>query len=126
MFAQYLFLARVQFTIEDRITHPRAAKAACEFYIRNRCSFSNQETSDGGEARELGRRTGAVVGVSSLAARSGAREQTNTLLEWYGEVFTSAVTRNGSQMLCIGYGFGDEHVVKESHPLPRARLSRPG
>ena len=53
MFAQYLFLARVQFTIEDRITHPRAAKAACESYIRNRCSFSNQETSDGGEAREL-------------------------------------------------------------------------
>ena len=34
MFAQYLFLARVQFIPEERITHPRAAKAACHDYIR--------------------------------------------------------------------------------------------
>jgi predicted GIY-YIG superfamily endonuclease len=29
MFAQYLFLARVQFIPKERITHPRDAKAAC-------------------------------------------------------------------------------------------------
>ena len=29
MFAQYLFLARVQFIPDERITHPRAAKEAC-------------------------------------------------------------------------------------------------
>ena len=39
MFAQYLFLARVQFLPEERITHPREAKAACQDYIRERCSF---------------------------------------------------------------------------------------
>src|SRR6516164_7048792 len=39
MFAQYLFLARVQFQSEERITHPRAAKAACRAYIADRCSF---------------------------------------------------------------------------------------
>src|SRR5262245_28188096 len=38
-FAQYLFLARVQFLSEERITHPRAAKAACRAYILERCSF---------------------------------------------------------------------------------------
>lgn len=39
MFAQYLFLARVQFASEQRITHPRAAKAACREYLLGRCSF---------------------------------------------------------------------------------------
>jgi excinuclease UvrABC nuclease subunit len=34
MFAQYLFLARVQFLKETRIAHPREAKAACQAYIR--------------------------------------------------------------------------------------------
>jgi hypothetical protein len=33
MFAQYLFLARVQFRSAERITHPRAAKSACRAYI---------------------------------------------------------------------------------------------
>ena len=33
MFAQYLFLARVQFIPRERITHPRDAKAACHRYI---------------------------------------------------------------------------------------------
>ena len=33
MFAQSLFLARVQFIGDERITHPRDAKAACRDYI---------------------------------------------------------------------------------------------
>jgi len=32
MFAQYLFLARVQFATSERIAHPRDAKAACKGY----------------------------------------------------------------------------------------------
>src|SRR5215813_4144330 len=36
MFAQYLFLARVQFVGAERITHPRNAKAACRDYIAQR------------------------------------------------------------------------------------------
>jgi len=39
MFAQYLFLDRVQFTVEERITHPRDAKIACRGYIDERLSF---------------------------------------------------------------------------------------
>src|SRR5262249_16205591 len=39
MFAQYLFLARVQFISAERTTHPRAAKSACGAYIAERCSF---------------------------------------------------------------------------------------
>ncbi len=53
MFAQYLFLARVQFTVEEPITHPREAKRACREYIRERCSFRISETSDGSSARDL-------------------------------------------------------------------------
>jgi predicted GIY-YIG superfamily endonuclease len=33
MFAQYLFLSRVQFVAAERVTHPRAAKVACRAYI---------------------------------------------------------------------------------------------
>lgn len=53
MFAQYLFLARVQFIPDRSIIHPRDAKAACQEYIRERCSFRYLRTSDAAEAREL-------------------------------------------------------------------------
>jgi hypothetical protein len=53
MFAQYLFLARVQFLGADRISHPRNAKAACHDYIRERCTFRYKTTPDGSEARRL-------------------------------------------------------------------------
>ena len=39
MFAQYLFLSRVQFVVDERVTHPRAAKVACRAYILERCAF---------------------------------------------------------------------------------------
>ena len=53
MFAQYLFLARVQFKSESRITHPRAAKAACGAYILERCSFRYLVVGTAAEARIL-------------------------------------------------------------------------
>jgi hypothetical protein len=53
MFAQYLFLARVQFQCEERITHPRAAKAACRAYILERCSFRYLVVGTAAEARSL-------------------------------------------------------------------------
>jgi excinuclease UvrABC nuclease subunit len=53
MFAQYLFLARVQFIPSERITHPRDAKMACREYIRERCSFQYLVATDGAEARDL-------------------------------------------------------------------------
>lgn len=53
MFAQYLFLARVQFGSTDRITHPRAAKAACRAYIVERCSFCHKVLETPSEARHL-------------------------------------------------------------------------
>jgi hypothetical protein len=53
MFAQYLFLARIQFLGADRISHPRDAKAACRDYIRERCTFSYKTTTDGSVARKL-------------------------------------------------------------------------
>ena len=53
MFAQYLFLARVQFLTEDRITHPRDAKAACRTYIAERCSFVFLAADDAPVARDL-------------------------------------------------------------------------
>jgi predicted GIY-YIG superfamily endonuclease len=56
MFAQYLFLARVQFIPTERITHPRAAQAACRKYIRDRCSFSFLPTETGAVARDIERR----------------------------------------------------------------------
>jgi hypothetical protein len=52
MFAQYLFLARVQFLAEPRITHPRDAKMACRSYIADRCSFQYRITNGPAEARE--------------------------------------------------------------------------
>ena len=55
MFTQYLFLARIQFLVEDRISHPRAAKAACQKYIRKRCSFQYLESSGADKARDLER-----------------------------------------------------------------------
>ena len=53
MFAQYLFLARVQFLPEKPITHPRGAKSACQRYISERCSFRYLATSTAAEARDL-------------------------------------------------------------------------
>ena len=53
MFAQYLFLARVQFIPRERITHPRDAKAACHDYIVDHCSFRYLATDDSRQAREL-------------------------------------------------------------------------
>ena len=53
MFAQYLFLARVQFASSQRITHPTAARHACRSYIRQRCSFRYRLCATGSEAREL-------------------------------------------------------------------------
>jgi len=53
MFAQYLFLARVQFVPAERITHPRAAKAACRSYILERCSFRYRVMPNAAEARAL-------------------------------------------------------------------------
>jgi excinuclease UvrABC nuclease subunit len=53
MFAQYLFLARVQFLAAERITHPRNAKAACRDYIATRCSFQYRTTADKQEAWAL-------------------------------------------------------------------------
>lgn len=53
MFAQYLFLARVQFMPEKRITHPRDAKEACHAYMVDRCSFRFATARDGAVARAL-------------------------------------------------------------------------
>lgn len=53
MFAQYLFLARVQFLAKERITHPRDAKVACRAYVRNRCSFQYRVATNASEARML-------------------------------------------------------------------------
>jgi hypothetical protein len=51
MFAQYLFLARVQFLPEERVTHPREAKALLRKYIEERCSFRYRVTDSAEEAR---------------------------------------------------------------------------
>ena len=53
MFAQYLFLSRVQFVSEERVKHPSAAKAACRSYLRERCTFRYIVAKDGAEARQL-------------------------------------------------------------------------
>jgi predicted GIY-YIG superfamily endonuclease len=55
MFAQYLFLARVQFVSGERITRPTDAKAACHQYVVNRCSFRYGIARDAAEARHLER-----------------------------------------------------------------------
>lgn len=56
MFAQYLFLARVQFVMEERCRHPNEARAACREYIRGRYSFSLIPAAVGAEARDMERR----------------------------------------------------------------------
>jgi hypothetical protein len=53
MFAQYLFLARVQFLDEERITHPNAAQSACRDYISRRCAFRFIVAANAVEARRL-------------------------------------------------------------------------
>ncbi len=53
MFAQYLFLARVQFVSEERIRHPNQAKVAVRAYLAERCAFRFAISSDGAEARSL-------------------------------------------------------------------------
>ena len=53
MFAQYLFLARVQHEYEPRIIHPREAKTACRAWIAERCTFRFAPTATSGEARAL-------------------------------------------------------------------------
>jgi len=53
MFAQYLFLARVQFIPDERISHPREAKAACQKYIKERCSFQYLVATSAADARDL-------------------------------------------------------------------------
>ena len=53
MFAQYLFLGRVQFIGSERITDPRNAKAACREYIANRCTFQYVTTANAAAARSL-------------------------------------------------------------------------
>ena len=53
MFSQYLYLARVQFLVEERISHPKVAKVACQSYIEQRCSFRYRVTDSGDEARKL-------------------------------------------------------------------------
>jgi hypothetical protein len=50
-FAQYLFLARVQFVPDEPITHPRDASRACRAYVRERGSFAFRATADGADAR---------------------------------------------------------------------------
>jgi excinuclease UvrABC nuclease subunit len=62
MFAQYLFLARVQFVGAERITHPRNAKAACREYLVGRCSFQFAVTAGGAEARALEERLRRELG----------------------------------------------------------------
>jgi hypothetical protein len=53
MFAQYLFLARVQFLAAERIVHPRDAKQACQDYIASRCSFRYRIAGSPADARLL-------------------------------------------------------------------------
>lgn len=53
MFAQYLFLARVQHEHEPRISHPKDAKAACRKWIAERCAFRYRQTPTGAEARAM-------------------------------------------------------------------------
>jgi hypothetical protein len=74
MFAQYLFLARVQFMHEPRIAHPVAAKAACQAYIRERCSFRCLATENAADARSMELRLRQVLSptLNGSAAKSAA------------------------------------------------------
>ena len=53
MFAQYLFLARVQFVSDERIRHPNEAKMACRAYLRAHCAFRFVTAADGAKARQV-------------------------------------------------------------------------
>jgi excinuclease UvrABC nuclease subunit len=53
MFAQYLFLDRVQFISRKRVRHPRDAQKLCRKYISDRLSFRYIEAKNGKEARKL-------------------------------------------------------------------------
>jgi hypothetical protein len=53
MFAQYLFLARVQFATAERARHPREPKAACRSYISARCTSHYKVLPSSVEARAL-------------------------------------------------------------------------
>lgn len=53
MFAQYLFLGRVQFLGSEPLRHPAAAQAACRAYIRGRCTFRFAIAANGAAARLL-------------------------------------------------------------------------
>ena len=53
MFAQYLFFARAQFLVEDRIKHPSHAKELCQRYIKERCLLSWRVCESATEARDL-------------------------------------------------------------------------
>jgi hypothetical protein len=53
MFAQYLFLGRVQHNVPHRISHPAEAKAACRAYLLERCAFSYLASANGADARVL-------------------------------------------------------------------------
>lgn len=55
MFAQYLYLARVQFVSTAPLTRPREATLACRDYIRSRCAFRFHVTASADEARALER-----------------------------------------------------------------------
>jgi hypothetical protein len=56
MFAQYLFLSRVQFVRNERIRHPTEAKTACRAYLLERCSFRFATAADAVQARQLERK----------------------------------------------------------------------
>lgn len=53
MFAQSLFLARVQFTLHEPVRHLRAAKKACHDDIVERCSFRGKALGSATAAREI-------------------------------------------------------------------------
>jgi len=53
MFAQYLFFARAQFLVEERVAHPAKAKELCQRYMKERCFLSWRVCSSAAEAREL-------------------------------------------------------------------------
>jgi len=53
MFAQYLFFARAQYLVAERVSHPNQAKALCQRYIRERCALSWRSCPSAVEARSL-------------------------------------------------------------------------
>jgi excinuclease UvrABC nuclease subunit len=53
MFAQYLFLSRVQFASDERICQPNDSKTACRAYLRERCAFRFISAGNAAEARQL-------------------------------------------------------------------------